>query len=81
MDNTTTEKKLSKHLQAAVNQLEKQILILKAHREKAIDKRADMENAISQFDQSIDMVSEQIKRLKGETPAELLQDISKAGLK
>ncbi len=61
-----TEKKLSKHIQAAVNQLEKQIE--KYHKEihSLEEKVSDIETSIGIRKGAIKLIEEQIKRLKGE---------------
>ena len=79
--NETTEKKLSKHLQAAVNHLEKQY-------DKYGDKLGDLQRKVEDISDQMEVLNdlrsdlyEQIKKLKGETPLTVLEDISKAGLK
>lgn len=68
MSTETTEQKpkLSKHLAAAVNQLEKQ---LAKHEKKVTDlvvRRARIQNEIDDISTAQIALSEQIKKLKGE---------------
>ena len=76
MESTKEEVKLPKHLQAAVNQLQKQIDKFGEEMERQINKRDAANATLSQLTDSISALSEQIKRLKGSSSANDLIEIT-----
>ena len=62
---TTETKKLSKHLQAALNQLTKQVEWFERKRAKLQDEVTSKEKQIDELSTSIEYLSEQIIKLKG----------------
>lgn len=61
-----TEKKLPKHLQAAVNSLTLQVAKFQKKHYEEIIKRGKAQTAIDDLDASISALRDQIKKLKGD---------------
>lgn len=64
--NTETEVKLSKHLSAAVNAIQKEIDKKQKEVKKLADKATDAENQAATLRDEIDGLKEQQAKLKGE---------------
>lgn len=63
---TTEEKKLPKHLQAAVNHMEKQITKLLVERKKELHKQAVAGMEIDSIDRAVESIQRQIDILKAD---------------
>ena len=63
--NDTETKKVSKHMQAALNQLTKQVEWFERKRTKLQDEVTSKEKEIDELSTSIEYLSEQIIKLKG----------------